>query len=519
MRKVLIIDDENIIRRGIRAIIERADTGFRTIVECTNGVEALQKVSEESFDLIITDIRMPQMDGLEFIHELQKRNLAQKVIILSGYDDFQYAQKALKYGAKAYLLKPVDRRELIEHLKKIELLIEEEEEKVVQQQKAADYIEHFQTNTLNYMFLNDNIREKQIEGILRTINIDLFDSSYYLSLIAERKQSSQSFCEGQELLLNETVKQYMMQQGGAYLCFMNTEQRLVLVTSQKIEYHKLLVHLQATTKREYAIAASERGTGMLEIRDTYRQAQEAMQYRLLYEGSIVLDYGVLSQKETKYTIPLEEIKKISEILGMKMYKEIDQILSKIFDLDQLQENRIQYLEKIAGAMNQYVFEHFMQYIPQKENELRERYSLLMDLYSYEYVKDYICMIYRFLQEVDEYLLTLKDAYTANNEIDAAIQYVTENYMKDLNMAMVANHVSLNYYYFSHSFKDTTGMSFVDFLKKTRIERAKELLKDSNYRIFEVAERVGYSDSKQFAKIFRSITGLSPKEYRSKYMKI
>jgi len=119
MRKVLIVDDEKYIRAGLRSMIQRTNTQFDRFVECTNGREALEYIMQDKFDLIITDIRMPQMDGLELMKEIQRIKYSVPIIILSGYDDFHYAVEAIKYGAKAYLLKPVDRMELFNILKKL----------------------------------------------------------------------------------------------------------------------------------------------------------------------------------------------------------------------------------------------------------------------------------------------------------------------------------------------------------------------------------------------------------------
>lgn len=120
MAKALLVDDEKYIRNGIRAIISRAGSIFTEIDECVNGIEALNRLSENRYDLVITDLIMPQIDGIELVSRIDGMEYKPYTVVLSGYDDFKYAQKAIKYGVKAYLLKPVDRNELLNIVKKAE---------------------------------------------------------------------------------------------------------------------------------------------------------------------------------------------------------------------------------------------------------------------------------------------------------------------------------------------------------------------------------------------------------------
>jgi len=120
MRKILVVDDEKLIRLGVKSMIEKKQKGFYEIALCSNGKEALELVQREKFDIVITDIRMPQMDGITLIQNLQSVEYRPAVIILSGYDDFNYAREALKGGAKDYLLKPINREQLYSSIEKVE---------------------------------------------------------------------------------------------------------------------------------------------------------------------------------------------------------------------------------------------------------------------------------------------------------------------------------------------------------------------------------------------------------------
>lgn len=184
MRKVLLVDDEKYISKGLRAIIERAATSFDEIYDTSNSLEALQLISREKFDLVVLDIRMPEMDGIMLLKEAQKLSVKPKFIILSGYDDFHYAADCIKYGVKAYLLKPVKREELIETLKQVELELSREEELNSAKQKKDILLKCFRVDELNFIFLKDSFSETEVGEILRTLELDILDQEFQIGILS-----------------------------------------------------------------------------------------------------------------------------------------------------------------------------------------------------------------------------------------------------------------------------------------------------------------------------------------------
>ena len=176
---------------------------------------------------------------------------------------------------------------------------------------------------------------------------------------------------------------------------------------------------------------------------------------------------------------------------------------------------LSYLERIAKSFNN-IFERFIRYFPQEAHVLYEEYEHIKDIYNFNNLQEYILSLRNLILIIDEYIFSLKSKFKYKNAIDAAILWIRKNYHRnDINMSIVANSVSLNYYYFSYSFKAHTGLNFVDYLKKVRIEKAKELLKNSVLKIYEVAEKVGFENPKLFRKAFKEEVGISPLEYYKK----
>jgi two-component system response regulator YesN len=514
VRKVLLVDDEKYITKGLRAIIERATTSFDEIYETSNSLEALQRISRENFDLVVLDIRMPDMDGIMLLKEAQKLSVKPKFIILSGYDDFHYAADCIKYGAKAYLLKPVKREELIETLKQVELELSREEELNSAKQKKDILLNYFRVDELNFIFLKDSFSETEVGEILRTLELDILDQAFQIGILAKRGPYNSGRKEYYEQLKME-VYEYFQQTNQKIIVFLDIDGNLVLITAIDANCSGLLESLAKSHKDSYVIGLSSPNHSAPQIRTSYLQACETIKYRILLPSAQIIPYTAIQERNIAFKIPVENIKKIPEITGTSKAEAIEEILDQLFMEEAICSYPIEYFEKIAGMINQYVIHALAEYFPQKNQPLDGKYSDLEDIYCFNDIFDYIRYLNEYLEEINRFLLGLKDKYRDKKEIEAAMEYIQANYAKDLSMTMVANHISLNYSYFSYLFKEQTGLSFVDYLKRLRIEKAKELLQNSDDKIYEVAEKVGYRNPKHFGRVFREITGITPVEYRNK----
>ena len=513
MRKVLLVDDEIVISKGLRAILERSDTSFKEIEECLNGMEALDKLKRERFDLLIVDIKMPYMDGIELIKEMQKMEFIPRIIILSGYSEFNYAQTAIKYGVKEYLLKPVNRFELIESLNKIEWEISMEEKSG--NNKIDNIINQFYDNELNYILINRNLAKEDIQKILKTIKLDIFETDFYIAVLLNSLKIDCITERNSNPLIKKYVDEYLAETLSPTISFFDNSNSLVLVIKREIDFEDLIKHVNEKYGSEYLCGVSNMGRAVEDIRTTYLQALEAAKYRFLISLQNVFYFRQVGDKSKNFDIPLDLIEKVSEIIGTGHMNEIDNALYKVFDYKSLNSYHLSYLERIAKSFNN-IFERYIKYFPQEANVLYEEYEHIKDIYNFNNLQEYILSLRNLILKIDEYIFSLKSEFKDKNAIDAAIFWIKKNYHRnDINMSIVANRVSLNYYYFSYSFKAHTGLNFVDYLKKVRIEKAKELLKNSVLKIYEVAEKVGFENPKLFRKVFKEEVGISPLEYYKK----
>lgn len=514
MRKVLLVDDEKYITKGLRTIIERAGTSFDEIYDTSNSLEALQLISRERFDLVVLDIRMPEMDGITLLKEAQKLSVKPKFVILSGYDDFYYAADCIKYGAKAYLLKPVKREELIETIRQVELELSREEELKSAKQKKDILLDRFRVNELNFIFLKDSLSETEIGEILSTLELDILNQEFQIGILAKRGPCGSDRKEHYERLKMQ-MYEFFDQTNRKVIVFFDLDGNLVFITNTGTDYSKLLESLAKNHKDSYIIGLSSPNHSAQRIRTSYLQACKAIKYRILLPSAKIIHYPSIQERNNNFIIPIENIKKIPDIIGTSKAEAIKEILGQLFREEAIGTYPIEYFEKIADLINQYVIHGLAKYSTPKSRLLDNEYGDLEDIYYFEDIFDYVRCLNKYLKEVNQFLLDLKDKYRDKQEIEAAVEYIQANYAKDLSMTMVANHISLNYSYFSYLFKEQTGLSFVEYLKQLRIEKAKELLRNSDYKIYEVAQKVGYYNPKHFSRVFREIIGITPVEYRNK----
>jgi two-component system, response regulator YesN len=272
-------------------------------------------------------------------------------------------------------------------------------------------------------------------------------------------------------------------------------------------------HLGMDKHLVFTIGVSEKEQDIRELKKAYEQAVTALKYHFLYPRRPIILYEKVKGKPDVSSLPVDLINKISNMLGTERENEIKVNLKQVMDFDVITNSSISYLENLNKEINETIFKGFFKRLGEESIATFELLNKMDDIYNFDNFHEYFHALEDLLMRIHEYNKQLKSVYSEQKYMDRAIVYIRENYHKDLNLAVVSNYISLNYSYFSHMFKEYTGQNFVDYLKMVRITGAKQLLKETEYKVFEVSEMVGYKNPKQFARVFREIEGISPKEYR------
>jgi YesN/AraC family two-component response regulator len=475
MNKLLIVEDEKMIRHGIESMVKRSSVNVEEIILCKNGEEAYDVVKNQKIDVMITDIRMPRKDGITLVKEIQALEHVPKVVVVSGYDDFSYAVDLLRCGAKEYILKPIDREKINEILVKLDKEIEAEQTHI-KDKKQTDY------RQLKYILLNENINHEEIADIANDFDLAFLEEEYIVCCTNFK-----------EIEVEDTLRDVI------YLEDICGQSVFIIKATKKDEIRTNLL------KSNY-VGVSKPHRLLNELIPAYQEALFAR------KKSFTLEYCFM-----EYSHLVEEYETISEEM-------IDQFV-QIIGTNNI-ENAIKLLNHMTYKTKQgrIAPDHFEAVMYTIIDKICETYKNFTDfdnkiadgiknIYQYDTAGRYYQALFSWIEKINKEIIAEYDDYKNKQRIKKAIIYIQENYNKNLNMAVVSNHVSMNYSLFSYIFKQYTDMNFVNYLKTIRINEAKRLLEETDRKIYEISNLIGYENEKNFMKIFRKVCGVSPSEYR------
>lgn len=510
MYSLLIVDDEKNIRLGLKSMIDREFPGEYMFLFAADGEEALARLDEEAVDLIITDIRMPVMDGIALINELYDREEKPDIIILSGHDDFQYAKAAIRCEVKEYLLKPIVRDELFRVLRKLAAQWQRQEKASGQLESSTLLREEYAASQLNHLFVQEAQDTATAADQLRLAGLDWLSGGYSLALLlqtagipgVDRREFAQR------------IDRVMHMHESAYLKFYDKDGRLVVVSGQTAPFDRLAAYMQSDQVTSFRAGMSDAHEGAASIRTAYEQALQSVGYGLLQTEPGIIRYTDIVKRSANYKLPIEQIQKLGNMLGCEREAEMKRLLQHILDVRDIMRYDIGYLEGISRALNEFVFDSVFQLYGEESVELLKLHRMVGNIYNFAHFHDYYHSVENLLSLLNDYVKRVRAVHNERNDIQKAIAYIQEHYRQDLNMAMVSNYVSLNYSYFSQAFKDYTGETFVSYLRRLRLQKAKELLATTELKVYEISASAGFENVKHFTRVFREVEGVSPLEYRT-----
>lgn len=477
MRTLLLVEDEKLIRKGIRSMIERSGVDIDEIIECNNGESALEILKSRDIDVMFTDIRMPKMDGITLVENVQKLEHKPLIAAISGFDDFEYAVGMMRNGVKEYILKPVDREKITDVLNNFEKELEQTIENDTRKKKTA-----FQQ--LQYMMFYDNITEAEIESICSLVHDYIPLDEFIVFCISDKE----------EFDLTEAGKYYYVQ-GEGYLDMIIADARYKDEVLKKIS--------------NYYVGISRVYYNFFDVKQAF--CESAQMRRTAFETCtkvVDAETFILPENENEYGVKVM-MQTANLICSNKMNEALEQLK---FFVEGVKERRysINEFQEQMEVIITTTIKVYKNALENKEDEVKE----LLEMYSFQTIDEYMEVVTKWIERFDELVSGEVDEHKAGIKMQKAIEYIKENYATDLNMAVVSNYISMNYSLFSFTFKQYTGTNFVTYLKNIRVGAAKKLLTETDMKINEISQAVGYEHEKHFMKTFKSITGLTPSQYRN-----
>ncbi|MGJ7045744.1 response regulator [Thermoanaerobacterium thermosulfurigenes] len=522
--KVFIIDDEYLERSLLKQCINWESLGMEIVGEASNANEGIKLIDELKPDIVFTDIKMPGIDGIEFSEFILKKHPSLIIIVLTGYNDFNYAQKSVKLGIFDFLLKPIDENEVLNTAKKVKSYIEgkKKEKKELEDLKKQLYenLPYLKERFLNEL-ITSNLPESSINERLEFFKLHLKSGNFQIAAI--EIANSADLNEESRLIQNFKVSNYVksyFKKLKNIIVFSDQMNRIIILSNdEKIDLYKICMRLKNKINKELDCTLNI-GIGNIkenigEVRTSYMEAIDALNYHIAVGNNNIIHYRDVQFKESKSeSDTMHLLNELKFYLKSGLEDDAINTVKEIFSLiDVKSENALKLIHVSALNIISVCFSVSL--------ELKENFD---DIYLSE-INTYNKIVnIETLPEMIEFLSSIvintikavnkEQISNINNLIDNVKKFIEENLSdSNLSLSFVAKHFYLNPSYLSRTFKKETGINFIEYLTNKRMEKAISLIKEKNMKSFEIANAVGIQDPNYFSSCFKKYTGLNVSEYK------
>ncbi|MEI7026346.1 response regulator [Paenibacillus sp. y28] len=545
MYKLLLIDDEADVRDGVALEVDWAECGFEMAGTAENGREALELIERIQPDVVVTDIQMPFMDGLQLSEWIRERYPTIKIIVLTGFDEFEYAQKAVKLQIDEYLLKPFSSQEFVEVLLKARSRIEEETE---QKRNMEMLQEHYRQSlpVLREVFLASLVTRKQsaaeIAAKARNYNVDLAGKGYLVSVIsmdypggAAQPEEAGLVSEGSLRYAKDTelklfalvnIAEEIARRYGAGLVYLHNDAVIVLTISPHPARHDVmkpalaaLEEIRQSVERylkfTVTIGVGTVGDGPEEIKDGYRDAVLALDYRLILGGNRIICIDDVEKRSVE-KLRFDELQEQALIRCMKVgtLQELKALTGELFGGITAAAVSVQDCQLFLMEIVTAVLKAAKDADLDLEQLLGPGHNPYADIGKYTDLEEAKERLTRLCIRVMDRIAADRQ-HSHSSLVEKAKEYTRAHFHEsEISITRVCGHLHISAGYFSSIFKKETKLTFVQYLMQVRMEAAKSLLRTTDLKAFEISERVGFSEPNYFSFCFRKHTGMTPKDYRS-----
>jgi len=530
MYKVMIVDDEMLARVGIKSMIEWNQHGYEVVAEADNGQKALHLAEQLRPDIIITDIKMPVMNGVELIKQLEHRQYDMKYIVLSAYDDFAYVKEAMKAGAEDYLIKlELQPEQLLTKLHQIRAALEQEK---------VNKNTHVQAlhPSRQQMILQDALMREILEGrsyteqeVKNRLSADawgIVEQAYICYVIQpDSFEIYDKYMDDDVHLLDYAMRNVLEEVISARM------KAIVLRTSER-EISIFLPVEQSTYSQssEEELASLERAMksaiktylnttvviGVSNVHRTYaglrpgyKEAALAVDRRFSYRPGSTIQYKEACHIKAHPIDLTQELKQFEQMLAIGDETAITSLLSSMQQkLDQITPLSRGSVRDLCSTLLYVVDAALLSQSVEFSSAWKEH--LAAKVYRLGNLADFHRWIDEFRQEL---MVKLFDSSDTSRLIRSIKQYIAQHYAENINLETISNQINLSSNYISHVFKRETGQTIVEYLTEWRIAQAKQMLQATDKKIYEIGQLVGYENEHYFSRVFKKVTGVSPNRYK------
>ncbi|MFD0670781.1 response regulator [Cohnella sp. GCM10027633] len=501
MIPIAVVDDEERIRQGLAKLIEQSGEQYKVTGIFASGAELLAQLDELDVELVITDIKMPKMNGLELIERLRDRKPNLKIAIVSGFDDFTFARQALRYGIEDYMLKPVDKSELEQLLRKVGDSLAQERER--EHAREEDQLGLLLFNEAEQ--LPKHLRDETSKALELSPS---FIEPYAVFVIRGRTEMSARIID--TATAGWLPRRKVLEGDDAYA---------LVVWLSSTDHAERAKEIGQTLLQRLPVAFEGRigGSGVFRgatwLREACRQAEQALQHAWFTAGrGGFADYASIPKRQhAAQRLPVLLDKEFHDMMALTEFVRAQESIVKW--IKACREERPTWPELREGCETVLAF--IRRYGTAKAGEPEAAPQPVAACEPHRYA-DFDAFSRFYLAEVAEEFRLLQESRQENRVVETVKSYILQHYTEELELNRLAEEVYLTPSYLSKLFKTETGETITEYLISVRIDRAKELLRElTALKTYEIGEKVGYADPAYFNKVFKKVVGCTPKEYRDR----
>ena len=529
MIKALIVDDEKIILNGLIHLIDWGKLGIEIVDALTDSQLALQVLQTKSLDLLITDVNMPNVSGIDLIKAIRASELNIKVIVISGYDDFSYVRQCFLLGVENYLLKPVDELELSK-------LLEDISGNILQKRNTLKLLENdidkVKKHVLHRLIIG-NLHDDEMKSILTRVGIPLDKDTYVVATsviygkdnllehINEIMKEIEDFFselaeDSNKAALKISIECLHTASNEISVLFMYNKKEIKSTAEIRNDLNKVWAKIIERHPVTHFTAIGSVQNNLHSLADSYTDAKKMSSYDLIMPKNSVINYSSMQKLETDFIQRLNlNLQQLDDLLIKENDDKINQIIGNIFAKIRACSEITPYeCKRIITEMIFHLFGTLgMLGIPIDQSDMDQ--SLLFNILN-------LPTLDAMQDELTEIALRYWKVHNTNVHshptITKILKYINQHYYEEISVKTITELFYINPKYLGQLFKQQTGYYFTDYLSNVRIEKAKELLVNTNLKSYDIAMKVGFTDSSYFANVFKKKVGVYPTKYRADHVK-
>lgn len=538
--RIILVDDEEEVRKSIIRKISWEEAGFFVAGDAENGEDALEKIEALEPDVVLTDIRMPYMDGLTLAERIRQKYPSMKIVIFSGFDDFEYAKQAIKLNVTEYILKPVNVEELTAILKRIKVNLDQE----IEQKRNVNLLRENYIRSLPILrenFLNELVSHPMdpaiVESRMREYDLDLLGAKKWIAAAIdieepETERMGQLAIHQEKDLIPISVMQILEEKLGAYCRFAlfnasgiqesglsviaaidgeNSQTGLIDVLGDICKETRKILAVPVT------IGIGNNSVRLCRISDSYKEAVNSLGYKAIVgSGSTIYinDMEPVSRGKLEFDGKTEAELGAAIKFGPKEKIEaaVAQIVERMNDAKVHFRQQQAYMLAVANSMIQLLQLYDLDMEAVFNGELKENGSLEM-LPGLQKKEDFSIWLLNTALYIHQAMNRERDN-TMKQVIREARQYILEHYQEpELSVEQICRHLHMSPAYFSTMFRKETGKTYIAYLTEVRLDKAVELLNKTDDKTYVIAAKVGYQEQNYFSYVFKKRFGVSPTKFR------